>query len=184
MEVRSLLDLCLGAVLCHPLSVMNTSPFCFFLLLSLPFNFLTYLSDLSHISNSYWKSWSVLVYLNIYRDCNFFFIAYLFLDLGVLGKWRDANFHVLSSLYSRLFSTGYAPASWAFHRTCCCVLLDFANFVEYRWPSQIQTLLIKTSLLPFTPSSFQGNDILSSNFETITSFTVNVFRRFRNSDMV
>lgn len=61
----------------------------------------------------------------------FFFIACLSLDLGVLGKWKGANIHVLSSFYSRLFSTGYAPASWASHRTCCCVLLGFANFAEY-----------------------------------------------------
>lgn len=54
------------------------------------------------------------------------------LDVSVLGELRSTNIHVLSSLSSRLCSTGYAPASWAFHRTCCCALLGFVNFAEYR----------------------------------------------------
>ncbi|XP_034814571.2 cytochrome c oxidase assembly protein COX18, mitochondrial isoform X1 [Pan paniscus] len=76
------------------------------------------------------------------------------------------------TLSDQLFSTGYAPASWAFHRICCCVLLDFANFAEYHRPSQIQKLLIKTYLLPLIPSSFQENDIFSNNFETVAGVTI------------
>ena len=53
----------------------------------LPFNFLTYLLDLTQVSISYGRSCSVLVF-GLQRLLIFFFTAYLSLDLG---EWRDAD---------------------------------------------------------------------------------------------
>lgn len=100
------------------------------------------------------------------------------LDIGALGELRGADIHALS-FSSRSCCTGSAPASWAFHRTCCCALPGFVAFAGYRWPSPIQTPLIRTSWLPFMPSSFQENDVLSINFEKIASVTITVYLRLQ-----
>ena len=71
-EVTSVLSLCLGDALCHPLSIMNTSPFAFFSVFG-PFSLLSYLLDSWQVSNSRYRSCSVWC-TAIYRNCNFPFL--------------------------------------------------------------------------------------------------------------
>lgn len=120
-----------GAALCHPLAIMNTSPLDFLFTFQsfqpsfLPSRIVTGIRQLPQVLFS--PCPRLLSHIVIF-SCT----AYPSLDVSVLGELRSTNIHVLSSLSSRLCSTGYAPASWAFHRTCCCALLGFVNFAEYR----------------------------------------------------